>query len=796
MSKQPPDNRIRIYARLRPTDQPARGAVNLVPIDQKLEFQFPKQDKLTGHVNNSRDRYEFKFDQIFDVDTKQDEVFSRVAQDVAKNALDGYNSTIFAYGQTGSGKTFTMTGGPTKYSDRGIIPRTLQYIFSEFANRTDYMYTAHISYLEIYMENAYDLLHPDHNNVKSIHDLPKVGMMENANGDFVLQGLSTRLATNEEEGLNILFLGDTNRAVAETPMNLESSRSHCIFTINISAQQPGSDRIRRSKLHLVDLAGSERVWKSAVEGSTLQEAKYINSSLFHLERVILCLREAETKGRTHIPYRDSLMTSLLRDSLGGNCKTCMIATISIEKANLLESVSTCRFAQRVALISNKATINMETDPFAVIKRLKREIIELKEELVLLRGDNANRGAITDSEKERLARQVKTFIEDASADSTLTIADPQAIREIYNIFKAMVIAMSKGGKSLGGLIDATFAGKSAPAAGKGAGKSDDRPPSAAASTEIVAAAAPQAASAATQQVAVALQEQIKKLQHQLHQRDVEINILLNMVKKKNPGASASLAIASGAGSSNGGAGNGDGVRASVDRLIGDHQSKLPLSPVKQAPIETLTNTALLMDRNRAFEEFRKSYRKNETIEENKQELQQKYAQAKALGEEVNRSRDQINSYKALIEQRRVERSMRTLVNKDGEPAVDAEEDRLKALIDKEKQKYKANFATLRDLKAEIESLQRLLQRSHQKLTTDFEQYYGILIRQQQAGQPEPTPQRATTPKTAAPPRQQAWKTPPPSAGDAGAQRVSLTGNSEADKEIAAFYEARERLLAKK
>ncbi|KAG9336838.1 hypothetical protein JZ751_003186 [Albula glossodonta] len=183
--------------------------------------------------------------------------------------------------------------------------------------------------------------------------------MEDEDQNIHLKNLSIQQSANEEEALNLLFLGDTNRMIAETPMNQASTRSHCIFTVHVCSREPGSSMLRRSKLHLVDLAGSERVGKTGVGGQLLTEAKYINLSLHYLEQVIIALSE---KNRTHIPYRNSMMTSVLRDSLGGNCMTTMIATVSVDKRNVDESISTCRFAQRVALIKNEALLNEELDP--------------------------------------------------------------------------------------------------------------------------------------------------------------------------------------------------------------------------------------------------------------------------------------------------------------------------------------------------------------------------------------------------------------------------------------------------
>lgn len=195
--------------------------------------------------------------------------------------------------------------------------------------------------------------------------------------------------------------------IAETPSNPSSSRSHCIFIISVTSRSTSSDVVRRSKLHLVDLAGSERVARTGIGGTLLKEAKYINLSLHYLEQVIVALHEKSIGKRSHIPYRNSMMTSVLRDSLGGNCKTTMIATCAVEDPlidvsyrvlkNLVtsmpntikESISTCRFAQRVALIANNAVLNEETDPYMTIARLQREIARLRTELAIARGDGMN-----------------------------------------------------------------------------------------------------------------------------------------------------------------------------------------------------------------------------------------------------------------------------------------------------------------------------------------------------------------------------------------------------------------------
>jgi kinesin family protein 6/9 len=203
------------------------------------------------------------------------------------------------------------------------------------------------------------------------------------------------------DAIELLFIGDTNRVIDETPQNPVSSRSHCIFTVFIEARVPGSERTRMSKLHLVDLAGSERVSKSGIEGKLLTEAKFINVSLHYLESVIKALSE----NQEYVPYRNSMMTSVLRDSLGGNCKTAMIATISFQPDNIGESIGTCRFAQRVACIATNAVVNEHVDPKMIIKRLKQEVAALKAELAFMKGvsaDDSSLGPLTEEERDTYA----------------------------------------------------------------------------------------------------------------------------------------------------------------------------------------------------------------------------------------------------------------------------------------------------------------------------------------------------------------------------------------------------------
>lgn len=222
------DSNIQVFLRVRPSKNPS-GYFHKDDLEtNRLGFTLPDNYK-ADYVNNSKLKHSFLFNGIVDMTATQDEVFKKVGVAAVQNAIDGFNSTIFAYGQTGSGKTFTLTGGPEKYSDRGIIPRSISMLFNEARNRTDMQFKFYISYLEIYNEEGYDLLDETPAN-KSLEDLPKVKILEDEHGNYHLKNLSMHLAETEEEALNLLFLGDTNRAIAETPMN----QVHALPSLNLT----------------------------------------------------------------------------------------------------------------------------------------------------------------------------------------------------------------------------------------------------------------------------------------------------------------------------------------------------------------------------------------------------------------------------------------------------------------------------------------------------------------------------------------------------------------------------------
>ncbi|XP_034381017.1 kinesin-like protein KIF6 [Cyclopterus lumpus] len=679
---------IQIFGRIKPSKKTTAvySVDNDEPAGASLEFLVPR-DVAEGFVNNKRECYKFRFLKVFDQAVKQEEIFENIAKPVADSVLAGYNGTIFAYGQTGSGKTFTITGGAERFSDRGIIPRTLSYLFQRVSQDSSMVYTTHISYLEIYNEMGYDLLDSRH-EASRLEDLPKVLIMEDPDQNIHLRNLSLQQSANEEEALNLLFLGDTNRMIAETPMNQASTRSHCIFTVHMCRREPGSATLRRSKLHLVDLAGSDRVSKTGLNGQLLTEAKYINLSLHYLEQVIIALSE---KSRSHIPYRNSMLTSVLRDSLGGNCMTTMIATVAVDKRNLDESISTCRFAQRVALIKNEAIQNEELDPALLIARLKREIQSLKEELAMMTGEQRDE-QLTVEEIQRLEELIKAFLEDPEPDVTLSLGpDMRRIQHCFSLLKMMITDEQSGGRRRGD-------GRVSPAAVDG-----ESPRSAA---------------------------EVTRLKEMLTQRDNEISILVKMLKKekkRSQEAAAQLAhIPDGQSPAPQRAPRAPRLTAvpqpregSTDTISADHEGRA-IQYMKRGP-------QLSMGKQEAFETFIRDHEDHLTIKDNKELRKQRSAEARRTWEKLNEARSRMNELKKQLALQRRQRAALSVTEKqpkvEGEVEVDPVEEKLCRDIEQDKKAYKSNIGRLRELRTEIEHLQLLSERAKVKLQRDFQKWWS-------------------------------------------------------------------------
>ena len=290
----------------------------------------------------------FKYDKIFTSESQQSQIYENVGKRIVGDVMEGYNGTIFAYGQSGSGKTYTMYG-PDIFDDiyKGIIPRIVEDIFNYVEKADDNVdFQFKLSVLEIYKEVMYDLLTQQSSDIK-IQENPETGI--------VIEGLSEVYLSSIDEFFEYVDLSQSNRKVAETKLNHNSSRSHCILILEVTQSFKKEKLIKKGTLNLVDLAGSEKVSKTGAVGLTLEEAKKINLSLSTLGNVIHAL----THKSEHIPYRDSKLTRLLKESLGGNYKTSLIVTCSPHSLHLDEVISSLLFAKRVKTIKNVVKVNIK-----------------------------------------------------------------------------------------------------------------------------------------------------------------------------------------------------------------------------------------------------------------------------------------------------------------------------------------------------------------------------------------------------------------------------------------------------
>ncbi|XP_030299757.1 kinesin-like protein KIF3B [Sparus aurata] len=313
----------------------------------------------------------FTFDSVYGWDSRQSDIYDDAVRPLVVSVLQGFNGTIFAYGQTGTGKTHTMQGVSNDPDMRGVIPNSFQHIFTQISRTQNQKYLVRSSYLEIYQEEIRDLLCKDNNR--------KLELKENPDCGIYVKDLSSVVTKNATEIEHVMNIGNQSRSVGFTNMNERSSRSHAIFVITVECSEvgpDGEDHIRVGKLNMVDLAGSERQSKTGAKGKRLKEAAKINLSLSALGNVISALVDGKS---THVPYRDSKLTRLLQDSLGGNAKTVMIATVGPSHKHFDESLATLRYASRAKNIKNKPRIN-EDPKDALLREFQEEIARLKAQL--------------------------------------------------------------------------------------------------------------------------------------------------------------------------------------------------------------------------------------------------------------------------------------------------------------------------------------------------------------------------------------------------------------------------------
>ncbi|KAJ8612152.1 hypothetical protein CTAYLR_002473 [Chrysophaeum taylorii] len=411
---------VRVVVRVRPVLPREREAGIATRVDHETQTVTVCNSEEDEGELSPRATHSFEFDTVYDESASQFEVYETTARPVVESCLEGYNATIFAYGQTGTGKTYTQYGRSWTNGDdseRGIIPRAVEQIFGHVSSssspnapgwaRTRFLVRA--SCLQIYQEQVSDLLDEEDDDGASTSSLP---IREDPKRGVYVEGLSELVVKTPREVYQLMERASRRRATGATRMNDVSSRSHAVFAVvveqsaSVYVDDEGAelspedfartmramglkrdealtrleDRVRQTfllgKLNLVDLAGSERVRISGASGVRLEESKKINASLSSLGNVIAALSEK----RRHVPYRDSKLTRLLEDSLGGNCLTTMLATVSPSRDAASETVSTLKFATRAMSVTNEPRVNQDLDQKSLLRKYERELKRLRAEL--------------------------------------------------------------------------------------------------------------------------------------------------------------------------------------------------------------------------------------------------------------------------------------------------------------------------------------------------------------------------------------------------------------------------------
>ncbi|XP_028857943.1 kinesin-like protein KIF3C isoform X2 [Denticeps clupeoides] len=398
MSKPKSCEMVKVVVRCRPLSrkEEASGCERIVDMDVKLgQVALRNPRAAPGELLKT-----FTFDAVYDATSRQGDLYDETVRPLIDSVLRGFNGTIFAYGQTGTGKTYTMQGQWLEPERRGIIPNSFEHIFTHISRSQNQQYLVRASYLEIYQEEIRDLLAKDHGRKLELKESPDSGVY--------IRDLSSFVTKNVKEIEHVMNVGNQTRSIGFTNMNEHSSRSHAIFLITVECSQEGPDgenHIRVGKLNLVDLAGSERQAKTGARGERLKEATKINLSLSALGNVISALVDGRS---SHVPYRDSKLTRLLQDSLGGNAKTIMVATLGPAPSNYDETLTTLRYANRAKNIRNKPRVN-EDPKDALLREFQEEIARLKAQL-------DKRGILTMERRKRRNRRLKMIEEGPGGES--------------------------------------------------------------------------------------------------------------------------------------------------------------------------------------------------------------------------------------------------------------------------------------------------------------------------------------------------------------------------------------------
>ncbi|NXC47018.1 KIF9 protein, partial [Penelope pileata] len=703
------EKKARAFVRVKPTADFARDVIKFGPDNKSIDISI-KKDAKKGAVNNTQTDWSFRLDGVLH-NTSQELAYETVAKTLVSEALLGYNGTIMCYGQTGAGKTYTMTGATAEYRHRGIIPRAIQQVFKAVARSVDSFVTVRISYLEIYNETLFDLLSTTASTGSSSAQLAVLDCPQGVR----VKGLSVHPVSREEDALNLLFEARRKKysasVIAEHTLNKNSSRSHCIFTIYIESRFRVLSDVRciHSKINLIDLAGSERLSKTGSEGQVLKEATYINKSLSFLEQIIIALADPT---REHIPFRQSKLTHVLKDSLGGKCNTVLVANICGEALHVEETLSSLRFATRMKWITTEPVINVTYDPEGTVKALEKEISLLKQELAmhdsLINRSLVTYEPLTDVQIAEIKSQIHKYLQGATDE--IDIMNFRQVQEVFRQFKLVVRQQEHE-------VEARLRSK-----------------------YVLIDKNDFATIAAAQKVGI-----VDVDQYLLRGQDWRGQDLGTRPTPVSPRPSEKKKSATSSERS-----KKEGTRSIVsgrdlDARLPKNQAVIPprdldvkekarnedaanidAQPSKPASVEEPQQPSSPPPKAAAFEQFKEECGReiNRIFKENKSILLARRKRSSTVARRINGVKQEMEDIKKALEAQRQERSLQgEYVDEKGHLIIDEKEFLLIMKLKDLKEEYRCSYAELQDLRAEIQYCQQLVDRCRHKLLAEFDVWYS-------------------------------------------------------------------------
>ncbi|NXF23527.1 KIF9 protein, partial [Rhodinocichla rosea] len=691
-------SRVLAFVRVKPTAHFAQDMIRLGADNKSIDIYIQKSPR-GGVVNNSQTDWSFKLDGVLH-NTSQELVYETVAKDLVCKALQGYNGTIMCYGQTGAGKTYTMTGTASEYRNRGIIPRAIQQVFKSAAAFLNILVTVQISYLEIYNEALFDLLAPALGRGCKDNQLC---VMDGPQGIYV-KGLSIHPVSHEEEALHLLFEAREpkyslqSRVIGEHSLNKNSSRSHCIFTMYIECRSRDytNHKCLKSKITLIDLAGSERLSKTGSEGQVRVEASYINKSLSFLEQLIIALADPK---REHMPFRQSKLTHVLKDSLGKGWHCPQLLQ------NRAGQLSSLRFATRMNWVTAEPVPN---EPFyrePSVKALEEEIQLLKQELIMQVNLTSHSlmtyNPLTTAQRAEIRSQVQKYLRGVIEE--IDIVNVRQIQEVFRQFKYPGHSEDEG--SVGTrLISFLVRGYSSGNCGRSYLRSvlnSAKPnlqrvlvpdPSGEATNESGLSFPPMAG---RKELGALLLSQVRMKPHQpkVPPRIWKTKRKMKRKKKKKEKRKRK--------------------RKEVTRTV----MKTPVSVSAFRP---------LLSKQQAFEVFKKETGQeiHRIFRDNKRILIAKKKGSHSVAQRLNSLKEEMETTKEALEaEKRKRRQEGEYTDEKGQVIIDEKEFSLIVKLKELKEEHKAGFTELKDLKAEIQYCQHLVDKCRKRLISEFEIWYN-------------------------------------------------------------------------